>query len=44
MEKTKCKLCGKDIEGFTKKDAEYRLYVHMAKHRHDEKKQREKAQ
>jgi len=33
MHKIKCKLCKKEIEGYTKSHAEYLLSQHMIKHR-----------
>ncbi len=33
MEQTKCKICGKKIEGFSHKDLKYRMIMHSMKHR-----------
>jgi hypothetical protein len=41
MEKTKCKRCGKEIEGYSKKHVEYLMMQHDLIHR-EEKKEEEK--
>jgi hypothetical protein len=33
MERKQCIVCGKTIEGFTLKDVDYKMVMHMMKHR-----------
>ena len=33
METKQCLVCGKIVEGFSKKDVEYKYFMHMIKHR-----------
>ena len=42
MEIQRCKRCGKIIEGFTKKDLEYRMLMHNLTHRKDDRKVKRK--
>jgi hypothetical protein len=41
MEKSICKKCGKEIEGFTKKDLAYKQVMHSLRHREENKKEEE---
>jgi hypothetical protein len=36
MEKKKCDVCGDTVEGFSKKDVNYRILMHKMKHRKKE--------
>ena len=42
MKKAICKICGKEIEGFTDKDLKYRKIMHSMTHRDKEKKEKGK--
>lgn len=42
MKKIKCKICGKVIEGYTKKHIETLLAQHMIKHQNEQKENRKK--
>jgi len=41
MESTKCKICGKVIEGFTQKHVDTLLAQHMIKHQNENKEEKE---
>lgn len=42
---TKCPVCGKLVGGFSKKDVDYKMLMHMMKHRnHQDKEPEEKLQ
>lgn len=37
MEQDECKKCGKIIEGYSKKDVEWKMGMHDLKHRREDK-------
>jgi hypothetical protein len=41
MKSSKCKICGKIVEGFTQKDLDYKMIMHNISHR-DKSKEKQK--
>ena len=41
MFKTKCKTCGKEVEGYSKNHADFLMLQHSLKHRREDKKKKD---